>query len=289
MSKKKSNYIIYTDGGCAINPGGPGGCAAVIINTETGEYKTLSEGYVSTTNNRMEMQAIILALNAVDVKNLTVYSDSTYVIKTMNGQFSKKKNKDLWAKISAATKGKHITWEWIRGHNGDQYNEMCDALCTEAMNGSNLKIDKGYAGQPVAKKTEETNPRGAMGVLIEIPSDFIDQKLSITSVSQYAEDYQVNPDCAKAILTFAKSPRITFKTYAAIKTGGIDYWSRKTRKAMSEYLSNADQLWEILSSYFPEEKEALTAMRWYMRGLPVKDCIRKVLVDQEISYNCIRK
>ena len=66
MSKKKSNYIIYTDGGCAINPGGPGGCAAVIINTETGEYKTLSEGYVSTTNNRMEMQAIILALNAVD-------------------------------------------------------------------------------------------------------------------------------------------------------------------------------------------------------------------------------
>ena len=190
MSKKKSNYIIYTDGGCAINPGGPGGCAAVIINTETGEYKTLSEGYVSTTNNRMEMQAIILALNAVDVKNLTVYSDSTYVIKTMNGQFSKKKN---------------------------------------------------------------------------------------------------NPDCAKAILTFAKSPRITFKTYAAIKTGGIDYWSRKTRKAMSEYLNNADQLWEILSSYFPEEKGALTAMRWYMRGLPVKDCIRKVLVDQEISYNCIRK
>ena len=166
---------------------------------------------------------------------------------------------------------------------------MCDALCTEAMNGSNLKIDKGYAGQPVAKKTEKTNPGGAMGVLIEIPSDFIDQKLSITSVSQYAEDYQVNPDCAKAILTFAKSLRITFKTYAAIKTGGIDYWSRKTRKAMSEYLSNADQLWEILSSYFPEEKEALTAMRWYMRGLPVKDCIRKVLVDQEISYNCIRR
>ena len=180
MSKKKSNYIIYTDGGCAINPGGPGGCAAVIINTETGEYKTLSEGYVSTTNNRMEMQAIILALNAVDAKNLTVYSDSTYVIKTMNGQFSKKKNKDLWAKISAAAKGKHITWEWVRGHNGDQYNEMCDALCTEAMNGSNLKIDKGYAGQPVAKKTEKTNPGGAMGVLIEIPPDFIDQKLSLT-------------------------------------------------------------------------------------------------------------
>ena len=112
---------------------------------------------------------------------------------------------------------------------------------------------------------------------------------AITSVSQYAEDYQVNPECAKAILTFAKASRITFKTYAAIKTGGIDYWSRKTRKAMSEYLNNADQLWEILQSYFPEEKEALTAMRWYMRGLPVKDCIRKVLVDQEISYNCIRK
>ena len=58
---------------------------------------------------------------------------------------------------------------------------------------------------------------------------------------------------------------------------------------MSEYLNNADQLWEILQSYFSEEKEALTAMRWYMRGLPVKDCIRKVLVDQEISYNCIRR
>ena len=60
---------------------------------------------------------------------------------------------------------KHITWEWVRGHNGDQYNEMCDALCTEAMNGSNLKIDKGYAGQPVAKKTEKTNPGGIYGFL----------------------------------------------------------------------------------------------------------------------------
>ena len=100
-------YIIYTDGGCAVNPGGRGGCACVIIDAETGEQKQLSEGYFASTNNRMEISAVILALTNIQKKSVPVrvYSDSEYVIRTMLGEYRRKKNFDLWAALDAAAAG----------------------------------------------------------------------------------------------------------------------------------------------------------------------------------------
>ena len=87
------DYIIYTDGGCECNPGGRGGYGAVIINNNTGELTDISGGFRSTTNNRMEVMAVIKALEKIEKDtHIQLFSDSQYVIKTMNGMFRKKKN-----------------------------------------------------------------------------------------------------------------------------------------------------------------------------------------------------
>ena len=148
MANKKNfdpDYIVYTDGGCAFNPGGPGGCAAVILNTKTGKRTELSESYQCTTNNRMEIMAVILAVEKIPEKSVVrVYSDSQYVIKTMEGHFRKKKNVDLWQRLEQACEWKIMEWNWIKGHNGNPENECCDRLCTQAMQGMEKKEDSEY-------------------------------------------------------------------------------------------------------------------------------------------------
>ncbi len=144
-----NEIIIYTDGGCAGNPG-PGGWGAVLLIN--GSEKILSGGEPKTTNNRMELTAAVRALEEVlnnnDLKSIpvSVYSDSQYVKngitcwiknwkkngwKTANKQAVK--NKDLWIELdiiySKIQKENGITWKWVKGHAGIKYNEKCDELC----------------------------------------------------------------------------------------------------------------------------------------------------------------
>ena len=148
---------IYTDGGCSGNPG-PGGWGYVIIgNGEwgvgSGEDKLLVEKWGaerSTTNNRMELQAVIAALEALAIlrkgEEVTVYTDSQYVQKGMTiwikdwkskgWKTSDKKpvkNQDLWQYLSALAAGFSVNWVWVRGHAGNEYNERCDALTQKAI------------------------------------------------------------------------------------------------------------------------------------------------------------
>lgn len=132
--EKIYDYEIYTDGGCRVNPGGAGAYAAVIIDGKTGKVlHKLCGDEPSTTNNRMEMMAAIIGLKAVpaDTK-LKIYSDSQYLIKSMLGYYQRYKNLDLWKILDELVKDKKIDWKWVRGHDGNQYNEMCDEMCTKA-------------------------------------------------------------------------------------------------------------------------------------------------------------
>lgn len=139
-----SKYIVYTDGGCLKNPGGAGACAAVILSENKRVVKKITESYHSTTNNRMEILAIILALESLNAGDeVTVYSDSQYVIKTMLKEFKKSKNLDLWERLDKAMMGKKIRPKWVKGHNGDKYNEMCDEMCKNGMKKPTLH-DTGY-------------------------------------------------------------------------------------------------------------------------------------------------
>ena len=118
---------IYTDGACLGNPG-PGGWAA-ILHTEDGGKTVLQGGERSTTNNRMEVTAAIRGLEVVQAGgNVTVHTDSQYLVYTMTRGWKRQANKDLWEKLDSLVADRNVSWEWIRGHNGHVLNEEADSI-----------------------------------------------------------------------------------------------------------------------------------------------------------------
>jgi ribonuclease HI len=132
----KPQVILYTDGACSGNPG-PGGYAAILVaHNENGQVlgeKEIVGEEETTTNNRMEMMAVIQGLSALTKSTeVKIVSDSEYVIKTMTLGWKRKKNTDLWPQIDALCATHKVTWEYVRGHNGHEYNERCDKLAVAA-------------------------------------------------------------------------------------------------------------------------------------------------------------
>jgi ribonuclease HI len=152
----KQNLIhIYTDGSSRGNPGS-GGYGAVLIWGKI--KKELSQGYRLTTNNRMELMAVIAALEALKKNELelVIFSDSNYVVKAvMQGWLNKWirtnfkggiKNSDLWLRYNELSKKHKIHFKWVKGHAENEMNNRCDELATEAADGKQLLIDEGYEG-----------------------------------------------------------------------------------------------------------------------------------------------
>jgi len=136
---------IWTDGACSGNPG-PGGWGVLIKNNNT--IEELSGSEANTTNNRMEMIAVINALKSINSnKRIVIFTDSKYVKdginswinnwKINNWKNSQKKdvkNKDLWQELDILTKKYDIQWEWVKGHSGNIENDIADKLATSAIN-----------------------------------------------------------------------------------------------------------------------------------------------------------
>lgn len=137
------DYIIYCDGCCLKNPGGRGGYGTLI--SDGVDSLELSEGFISTTNNRMELMGAIRGVEAIPpYSTAIVYSDSQYVVKTMLGQFKKGKNQDLWQRMENALVDKQVNWKWVKGHSGIEGNERCDAIALKAATSLKLFKDVGY-------------------------------------------------------------------------------------------------------------------------------------------------
>ena len=117
---------IYTDGSCLKNPGGSGGWAFTLL--ENGEQWSMVGNENSTTNNRMELQAIIEALNFVQGSEYIIYTDSELTMKCALGIYSRKANKDLWEKYNSALDGRKLHWVWVKAHNGNLHNDYVDML-----------------------------------------------------------------------------------------------------------------------------------------------------------------
>jgi ribonuclease HI len=131
MDETKPSMLAYADGSCLGNPG-PGGWGVVLINAD-GSTRVLSGTNPATTNNRMEMTAAIEALRAFPQgAEVTVRTDSQYVVKTMTLGWKRRENLDLWRELDAEAAHRLVRWEWVRGHAGDEHNEHADELARTA-------------------------------------------------------------------------------------------------------------------------------------------------------------
>ena len=129
MATADDKLEIYTDGACLGNPG-PGGWAAVIVRGASQTH--LAGGEPKTTNNRMEITAVIRGVEAAPPgSKVTVWSDSEYVIKTMTRGWKRKVNNDLWDQLDAAVERRDVSWKWVRGHSGHPLNELADDLARD--------------------------------------------------------------------------------------------------------------------------------------------------------------
>lgn len=143
---------IYTDGSSLGNPG-PGGYGIIMVSGP--HRKELSAGFRKTTNNRMELLSVIIALESLKKEGETVLitSDSKYVIDSVEKgwvfgwvkkNFSGKKNADLWKRFLLIYNKHHVKFRWVKGHNNHPENERCDELAVAAANSSHLAIDAGF-------------------------------------------------------------------------------------------------------------------------------------------------
>lgn len=151
MEQKQTIYL-YTDGAASGNPG-PGGYGIVLKCGDA--RKELSGGFRLTTNNRMELLAVIKGLEAIkwESAKVEVYSDSTYVVKAITEGWidgwiakgwKKVKNPDLWQAFLPLYRRHHVSFHWIKGHAGHPENERCDRLAVAAYGGPDLPPDEGY-------------------------------------------------------------------------------------------------------------------------------------------------
>ena len=154
---------IYTDVAARGNPDGPGGYGTVLEYVDSrGELHTkeISQGYQRTTNNRMELMAVIAGMEALNRScEVELYSDSKYVVDAFNqhwidgwmkkgwkrGKNEPVKNVDLWKRLLKAKEPHHVTFIWVKGHDGHPQNERCDTLATTAADGNDLIVDEGIA------------------------------------------------------------------------------------------------------------------------------------------------
>lgn len=148
---------IYTDGSCLGNPG-PGGYGAILVYKS--HRKELSQGYKHTTNNRMELLACIVALEALNEGcEIDLTTDSQYVKNGINQWIHKwrrngwktadrkpVKNVDLWVRLDEQVNKHKLAWHWVKGHSGHPENERCDELARTAAEGSGLLEDTGFEG-----------------------------------------------------------------------------------------------------------------------------------------------
>ncbi len=154
------SLTIYTDGSARGNPG-PGGYGAILQWGKA--VKEISQGYRRTTNNRMELMAVIAALQQLnrDGLDVTIYSDSAYVVNAIEKGwlfgwekkgFKDKKNPDLWRQFLQLYKKNRIRFVWVKGHADNVYNNRCDILATAAADSGNWLIDEGYENLAVSER-----------------------------------------------------------------------------------------------------------------------------------------
>ena len=175
-----NEIIMYTDGSCLKNPDGPGGCAVILLYDKNGKpyEKRKSIPNESTTNNKMEIMAVITGLQMVlEPSDIKIYSDSKYVVDAFHKKWVQKwqrinwdrgenggvvKNVDLWKKLLSLLEPHTYQFFWVKGHQGNQYNELCDQMAVEAAKSQKGKYYEGVVREDTsfAAAVKDRKPLG---------------------------------------------------------------------------------------------------------------------------------
>ena len=224
----KKHVLMYTDGACEGNPG-PGGIGVVLIYEAS--RKELSQGYRLTTNNRMEILAVITGLEAIkEPSKVNIYSDSKYVVDAMKQGWlenwrssdwvrkggKRVPNADLWKRLSSLVEEHEVKFEWVKGHAGDPENERADYLSYEAIEKANLPEDEGYLRQlelerlSPSKITQEGQPCRRCGTPVV---KMAPKRKPKPGQSYYYEYYLQCPQCQTIYLVEKAKRSIDQRTF----------------------------------------------------------------------------
>ncbi len=277
---KNPDYVAYTDGACWQEKYGTsigrGGYGTIVIQTGSEDFKGVeySEGYQLTTNNRMELMAVIVALQNVPADStIRVYSDSQYVIKIMRGENSAHENQDLWDEYNNLIWSKHLDVDpvWVKGHNGNNNNERCDRLAKRACRKERLLHDEWY---------EEKKTSHALEYEMDIPEKYRENNARLLNREYLINENHVNPKCADAILAFWSYDSPKEEEYGALKVFGSDYWSEYYYDWFAANIE--EEVLKIVEEAFDDIDLRERCLRWYMRGLSLYDAINKAAYDFEM-------
>ena len=169
---------IYTDGACLGNPG-PGGWAAILIASNSKSY--ISGNELNTTNNRMELIAAIKGLStAQTASRLIIHSDSQYLVNTMTKNWKRSKNTDLWEQLDHLVAKLSVDWVWVRGHDGDRYNEEADSLASnEARKASGHSPPRGGEDQNAFTHIDHSGKAN----MVDVGSKSFTERIAVASAS----------------------------------------------------------------------------------------------------------
>jgi ribonuclease HI len=156
---REDNYLAYADGACRGNPGA-GGWGAVIVAPD-GTREELNGADAATTNNKMELTAAIEALRRIPRgASVLLRSDSQYLVNTMNRNWKRNANRGLWEQLDVEAELREVSFEWVRGHSGDELNERADRLANLAIDGT--LVHHGAGAAPRAATSESAGAIGAL-------------------------------------------------------------------------------------------------------------------------------
>ncbi len=279
MSSERPRVTIYTDGGADPNPG-PGGWAAILIHDATGRVKELTGGEPYTTNNRMELTAAVRALDALkQACEVRFFTDSQYLKRGVT-QWAPKwaennwrrgrrrsqpvENADLWQTLLALASRHEITWEWVKAHAGDTYNERADWLATHELR--RIHAQQRVAAPPDAEVYLAVSVRDGWG-LWAASVRFEGQEQLLTGAEPEATSNQLDIlAAAEALSTLPESVRVRVYSLSDYLRNGASRWIKAWKQRgwvtkKGEPVKNRE-LWERL-----DEEQSVRQVEWP----PVKD------------------
>ncbi len=266
----KPQVIIYTDGGASPNPG-PGGWGAVLIHPASGRVRELHGGELDTTNNRMELTAAIQALGALKGPCVvTMITDSEYLQRGVTewlphwiasgwkrGRGKEVQNKDLWQELAALMAQHEVTWEWVKGHTGNPYNERADALASRAIR--HYRAQRASTSEADAEVFLGVSCRGGRGVWAALIRHGGDEQIITGQEEGVTANYLDVVSAAEALSLLPE--RVTVRVYS-----------------YSDYLRYGATRW--LTSW--------KRRHWHTKeGAPVKNVAAWQRLDQELGARLV--